>query len=65
MGALGLGLGGALRPTFVVCKHLLNGEGDLNDRLFRDQLKRLIVFIAEIYVAVLGLLLCDFVAIRF
>lgn len=63
-GALVLGMGGVLRPCLAVGMRLMSGN-DLNDSQFRDQLQRLIVFVAEIYAAVLVLLLTGFVGIRF
>lgn len=63
-GAFVLGMGGALRPALTIGMRLVRG-GDFNDSQFRDQLQRLIIFVAEIYSALLGLLLTGFVGIRF
>jgi hypothetical protein len=56
IGALVLGMGEALRPGLAICKHLVQGN-DLNDSQFRVQLQKFIVFVVEIYVAILGLFL--------
>jgi len=62
VGALVLGMGGALRPGLTIGGCLLRGD-DLNDAQIRDQLQGFMVFFSEIYVAVLVLLLIGFVRV--
>ena len=64
VGALVLGMGEVLRPALTIGSYLVRGS-DLNDDLFRGQLQRFIVFVAEIYIAIVALLLTGFVGITF
>lgn len=59
IGALVLGLSGAFRPMVTVSACVWNGT-DLNASPVREQLQRLVVFVAEIYAALIGLMLTGF-----
>jgi hypothetical protein len=59
---LTLGMSEAIRPGVSIGMSLVKGE-DLNCPQFRNQLERFVVFVAEIYIAILGLLVTGFVDI--
>ena len=53
IGALILGVIGALRPGITVSRHLIRGD-DLNNDGFREELQWFIFYVTESYVALLG-----------
>jgi nucleoside recognition membrane protein YjiH len=56
------GMSEALRPGFNIGMNLVRCN-DLNDNQSRNQIKRFIIFVAEIYIALLALFLIGFVDI--
>jgi hypothetical protein len=62
LGILVFGLGDALRVGLAISMKLVRGS-DFNDNEFRGQLQGFIAFVAEIYIALLGLFVTRIVGI--